>query len=228
MPDARALPEILVQQSTYRRNGLAVFEPPALARTALLVTNLQNAWLAPGAPFRIHSDRGADQALVDDINAVARRVRAGGGQVVWLRTTVGEAGTPAYWSTYYDHFIEPVKRAVAVAALTPGDERHALHPRVDRQAGDWVLDKTRFTPFVRASFDLEQMLRDRGVDSVLVAGTATNVCCEATVRDAMARDFRTYMPHDLVAAPTEDGHLAGLRNVMQALADVRSSAELLA
>ena len=42
----------------------------------------------------------------------------------------------------------------------------------------------------------------------------------------MARDFHTYMPHDLVAAPTADGHLAGLRNVMQAFADVRASGVL--
>ena len=172
MTPTQGLPEALVRQSTYRRNGLAVFEPPALSRTALLVTNLQNAWLAPGAPFRIHADQGANAGLVQAINECAKRVRAGGGQVVWLRTTVGAAGTPAYWDTYYDNFIEPVKRAVAVAALTPGDTRHELHPDVDQQPADWVLDKTRFSPFLRNGFDLEQKLRDRGVESVVVAGTS--------------------------------------------------------
>lgn len=227
MADAPGLSAELIRQATYRRGTLAVFDPPAPARTALLVTNLQNAWLAPGAPFRIHADRGADLALVQAIQACAGRVRAGGGQVVWLRTTVGAPGSEAYWHTYYDHFIEPVKRARAVAALTPGDPMHALHPAVQPQPGDWVLDKTRFSPFLRAGFDLERLLRERGADNVVVAGTATNICCEATVRDAMARDFRTFMPHDLVAAPTDDGHVAGLRNVMQAFADVRASAEIL-
>ena len=61
---------------------------------------------------------------------------------------------------------------------------------------------------------------------LVVAGTATNICCESTVRDALMRDFRCFMPHDLVACPTEDGHLAGLRSVMQAFADVRGSGSL--
>lgn len=40
------------------------------------------------------------------------------------------------------------------------------------------------------------------------------------------RDCRTFMPHELVSAPTEDGHYTGLRSVMQAFADVRDSASL--
>lgn len=58
---------------------------------------------------------------------------------------------------------------------------------------------------------------------MVVGGKAITICCEATVRDAMALDFRTFTPYDLVVAPTEDGHLAGLRNVIQTLADVRNS-----
>ena len=69
------LPEQLVAQATYRRNGLAVFDPPNPRRTALLVMNLQNAWFADDAPF------GAATAellpgLVDRINRFAAWVRA--------------------------------------------------------------------------------------------------------------------------------------------------------
>jgi len=42
----------------------------------------------------------------------------------------------------------------------------------------------------------------------------------------MMRDFRTFMPHDAVAAPREDGRLAGLRRVMQAFADIRAVEEI--
>jgi ureidoacrylate peracid hydrolase len=105
---------------------------------------------------------------------------------------------------------------------------HALHAGARVDDGDWVMDKYRFNAFAKNPVDLDQRLRARGVDSAIVVGTATNVCCETTIRDAMTRDFRTFMPHDLVAAPTLDGHHAGLRSVMQAFADVRSSRELMA
>jgi ureidoacrylate peracid hydrolase len=183
---------------------------------------MQNAWLAGGGPFRAGTPELHDVLLVP-INDFARLVRARGGQVAWMRTTVGVPGTPQYWGNYYDNFIEPVKRAAAVAALTREHPMHALYPGAETTPDDWVLDKHCFNAFARNPYDLDAMLRERAVDSVVVAGTATNICCETTIRDAMTRDFRTFMPHDLVAAPTEDGHRAGLRSVMQAFADVRGT-----
>jgi ureidoacrylate peracid hydrolase len=225
MTEPDQLIDDLIRQATYRRNGLAVFGDVDLTRTALLVLNMQNAWLADGAPFRVGPPE-LFEGLLDRINVFAQSVRAGHGQVIWIRTTVGAVGSPDYWNTYYDNFIEPVKRAVAVAALTPGSPMHPLHADADVQAGDWVLDKYRFNAFARNHHDLEARLRAQGIDSVMVAGTATNICCESTIREAMTRDFRTFMPHDLVAAPTRDGHAAGLRNVMQAFADVRATRDL--
>lgn len=222
---ARYLPDALIRQATYRRNGLAVYQGIDLARSALLVLNMQNAWLATGAPFRVGPPE-AFNGLLPRINAFADLVRQAGGQVIWVRTTVGAAGTPDYWASYYDHFIEPVRRAVAVAALTPGNPMHGLHVEAQVDTRDVLIDKYQFNAFARSNCDLDTQLRSQGLETVLVAGTATNICCESTIRDAMSRNFRTFMPCDLVAAPTEDGQLAGLRSVMQAFADVRASADL--
>ncbi len=223
--EAPTLPPELLQQALYRRDRLEVFGDVSAPRTALLVLNLQNAWLGAEAPFRACAP-GQRAGWLARIHAFAARLRAAGGTVVWARTAVGAPGTPAYWGAYYDHFIEPVKRARAVAALAAGSAQHALSPEAQPVPGDWHLDKYRFSAFARADYDLEQRLRGAGIDTVVVAGTATNICCESTVRDALMRDFRCFMPHDLVACPTEDGHLAGLRSVMQAFADVRDSASL--
>ncbi|MBB3182243.1 cysteine hydrolase [Variovorax sp. Sphag1AA] len=216
------LPEDLIRQATYRRNGLAVFGDIDPSRTALLVLNMQNAWVGPGAPF---SPEPLDD-LLKRINVFAQIVREGRGQVAWIRTTVGAPGTPAYWSTYYDNFVAPELRVHAVAALTPESPMHELHPSAEVHLDDWVIDKHRFSAFAGNPYDLDRNLRDRGVENVIVVGTATNVCCESTIRDAQARDFRTFMPFDLVTAPTADGHTAGLRSVMQAFADVRNTAAL--
>jgi hypothetical protein len=51
MPDPTKLTAAFIKSGTYRRDGLTVYGAVDPARAALLVMNLQNAWLAPGAPF---------------------------------------------------------------------------------------------------------------------------------------------------------------------------------
>ena len=195
-------------------------------RTALLVRNMQNAWLAKGAPFEPFGE-APTLTILANVNRLAKAIRKGGGQVVWFRTTTGAPGSADYWATYFDNFVGPSKRDAAIAALVEGSPWHALSPLIEQEASDWVLNKRRFSAFMRNDYVLEAKLRERRFDTVIVAGTATNICCESSIRDAMMRDFRTYMPHDAVSAPRPDGHAAGLRSVMQAFADIRSVDEIL-
>ena len=59
---------------------------------------------------------------------------------------------------------------------------------------------------VPGSSSLERLLRSLDIDTVLVAGTNTNVCCEATARDAMMLDFKVVMVSDCCAALSDDEH----------------------
>jgi ureidoacrylate peracid hydrolase len=217
-------PADLVRDATWRRGGLELFDRLDPTRAALMVIDMQNAWLTPGAPFETPSAR----ALIPRVNALASALRRLGGLVVWIQHTTAPPGTPDYWALYFDHFIAPADRAAAAAALLPGSALHDLHPALDARPEDSRLRKFRFSAFVRNPDDPEPLLRSRGVDTLIVVGTATNVCVESTVRDAMMRDFRVFAPHDAVAAPRPRAHLAGLGNIMQSFADVRSVGRLLA
>ena len=53
-------------------------------------------------------------------------------------------------------------------------------------------------------------MRARGIDTVLITGTVTNVCCESTARDAMMRNFRTIMVSDGNAASNDQDHANSL------------------
>jgi ureidoacrylate peracid hydrolase len=66
-----------------------------------------------------------------------------------------------------------------------------------------------------------------GVDTVLITGTLTNVCCEASARDAMMAGFKTVMVSDANAARSDAEHLAALVTLAQFFADVRSTDEVL-
>lgn len=59
---------------------------------------------------------------------------------------------------------------------------------------DIILDKSRFGAFFNT--DLEEILRRRGIHTLIIGGIATNFCCETTAREAMQRDFRVFFLSD--------------------------------
>jgi ureidoacrylate peracid hydrolase len=68
--------------------------------------------------------------------------------------------------------------------------------------------------------------RDLDVDTVLGAGTKTNICCEATARDAMILDFKVVMVSDCCAALSDDEHRATPENVIQQFGDIMAGDEV--
>lgn len=87
--------------------------------------------------------------------------------------------------------------------------------------------KSRFSAFLQGSSDLDEQLRRRGVDTVLITGTVSNVCCESTARDAMMLNYRTIFVSDANATRTDEEHNATLGNMVMCFADVASTEEVL-
>jgi ureidoacrylate peracid hydrolase len=62
----------------------------------------------------------------------------------------------------------------------------------------------------------------------MITGTATNVCCESTARDAMMLDYEVIMVSDGTAALTDEEHAAALNTFMLFFGDVMSTDETIA
>ena len=86
--------------------------------------------------------------------------------------------------------IPPVNDGV----INKGAPSAALHDGLDFQDGDIVLDKPRFGSF--HGTDLELILRSQGIDTIIVTGICTNICCETTAREANVRDFHVFFLSD--------------------------------
>ena len=86
--------------------------------------------------------------------------------------------------------------------------------------------KKRFSAFLPGSSDIVAYLRGRGIDTVLIGGTATNVCCESSARDAMMLNFKVVMVHDVLATYTDEEHNATLRNFYSIFGDVQTLDEV--
>jgi len=208
-----------VQEVALARKGRAhPFESIDPAKTALVVIDLQNAFMLPGVA---HSPCVQAQDIVPNVNRLARTVRSTGGAVVWIQTEYTDE-TLTSWSTYYEA-LSPARRAKRREALSRGGKGFELWDGLDVQPQDLKVIKMRFSALIRGSSNLEQVLRDRGLDTVLITGTTTDVCCESTARDASMLNFRTIMVSDGTAASRDELHNASLCAFYLNFGDVMST-----
>ena len=75
---------------------------------------------------------------------------------------------------------------------------------------------------------MHDILQAKGIENLIVAGTATNMCSESTARDAMMLDYKVVMVEDANAARYDDDHLAGLTSFYQSFGDVKSTDDTIA
>ena len=62
--------------------------------------------------------------------------------------------------------------------------------------GDQHVIKRRFSALIQGSSNLGEQLRAAGIDTMIITGTATNICCESTARDAFMLNYRTLVVSD--------------------------------
>ena len=212
-------PEI-VERVTARRGRLHLYDSLDPSRTALLVIDMQNAFLAPGAPIEVPEAR----SIVPGINRLAAALRRLGVPVVWVLHENAADGSD--WRGFFEAFVRPENRARAAAALSAGDPMQELWPELAVEARDLRIAKNRYSAFL-GNDSFRKNLESRGIDSLLIAGTKTNVCCESTARDAMMLDYKVVLLSDCSAALSDEEHRATLENVIQQFGDVLTSAEAL-
>ena len=70
------------------------------------------------------------------------------------------------------------------------------------------MEKSSFSAFFPGSSALPALLQERAIDTVLITGTLTNICCESSARDANASGFRVIMVADANAARRDQDHNA--------------------
>ncbi len=210
----------ILQAAAARRGRPFVYDRIVPSRTALVVIDLQNAFMRVGAPSEVPNAR----TIVPAINKLAQALRRAGGTVAWVQATFEHGG----WPLFFEHMVRPEIAARILAALRPGSPDHALWPELAVADGDIVVPKYRFSAFLPGASTLPAILRGRGVDTVLIAGCMTNMCCDSSARDAVMTDFRTVMVSDCNAARTDAEHLSALGSFLTGFGDVRRSDGLIA
>jgi len=216
------MPDWAITRAAGRRGTAHPFAAIDSARTALVVIDMQVGYLHGRGGYLACA---AAQEAVPQVNALATGLRAAGGTVAWVQNTHDESCLRTW--TVQQSMNTPESNAARNAAMTPGSAGHALWPGLDVRDADLRVLKRRYSAFIPGTCALEPMLRARGVDTLLVAGTLTNVCCESTARDAMMLDFRTVMVSDACATTSREEHDASLAAFYATFGDVMDTAFIL-
>lgn len=209
------IPDAIVQRVIERRGVEHSFADLDPARTALVVIDLQHAFMNDAVGFAAVP---AARDIVPAVNRLAAAVRQTGGGVFWIKMTHDERCL-ADWSVAYQ-LPTPEFRDKRIAALSEGTLGHELWPELEVRPEDEIVKKYRYSAFLPGTSELPERLRARGFDTVLITGTVTNVCCESSARDANMTNFRTIMVSDANAANTQDEHDASLTAFYNTFGDV--------
>jgi len=216
------IPDHIVARVLKRQGRWNVHDDVPAENTAFVVVDMQNYFMKPGFQGEVPKAR----AIVPAVNRLAAAVRELGGHVVWIKNATND--TRESWSVYHDWLQTPERCDRRYTSMDLAHEGHALWAELDARPEDAQIVKNRFSAFLPGSSEIVPYLRGRSIDTVLIGGTATNVCCESSARDAMMLNFKVVMVHDVLATYTDEEHNATLRNFYSIFGDVQTIDEAIA
>ena len=179
----------------------------------VLVIDFQYGMTDPECPLgSVNQD-----APIEVTRRILAAARAAGVPVVYTRVAFREDLADA------GLFVEKVP---ALGALTLGSRWVEIDERVAMQEGDYLLTKRHSSSFIGT--ELQQVLQNRGIDTIINVGCSTSGCVRQTAVDAQAYGFRSVVVADAVGDRSPEQHRANLIDLDGKYADVVTSEEAIA
>jgi len=213
----------IIDRVLSRRRRHHIFDCFVPEETALVVIDMQPTFVAPDSPAEVPASRG----IVENINTLAAALREKGATVIWVTHANSRLSGGSDWNGFFDRFVAEEVRDRTIESLAPGSPDTLVWNELKVHADDLHLFKNRYSALIPGSSSLERVLRGHSIKNLLIAGTKTNVCCEATGRDAMMLDFDTVMVSDCLAALSDEEHQASLETFIQQFGDVLAHQEVI-
>jgi len=172
------------------------------ARTALVLIDLQNSNVKRElAPY------SAEQTVGNCV-LLAQEMRNRGAMVVYVRVLLNELPTP------------PADAPMRPSGAPPYDASE-LADVAGVEATDLVVVKRQWGAFYGT--DLDQQLRRRGIDTIILGGIATNFGVESTARAAFDRSYKLIFAEDAMSSMDGEAHHFVCRHIFPKMGRVRST-----
>ncbi|HSE29735.1 MAG TPA: isochorismatase family cysteine hydrolase [Candidatus Saccharimonadales bacterium] len=202
----------IVDKVVARRGQLHAFPELNPTKTALVVVDLDT-----GTVTRVDDEI---KTFVPQINKLAKALKAAGGTVAWVTTPIGNA-SKKFRAIYGDELAAMYEEEGA----EKGKARTIWH-ELETQTGDIFATKRGASAFFPGKSDLHDQLQARNIESILIVGAVTNVCCEASARDASELDYEVTLVSDCMWGHKDGQHEATLATFYRNYGDVRPSEEI--
>lgn len=160
---------------------------------------------------------GAD-ALLAGAKQVIALIRDHGGTIGYVRVGFADGEAPS------GTMGQRIGREAALTMFHADSAGTQIHDEVSPQDGDIVVRKTRVGPF--GNTDLDEQLKTKGVETLILAGISTSGVVLSAVRDGHDRDYRQFVLSDLCADPEADVHEFLIERIFPRQAQVITSDEL--
>src|SRR5258705_5824990 len=147
-------------------------------KTAMIVVDMQNDFVASGAAMETPAARDMVPKLAEVLN-ICRDAQI---KVIYTAHVHRRDGCDM---GLFDDLHPPIANRAALVDGTPGVD---IYPELAPAPGEHVIKKHRYSGFFGT--DLDIILREWGVDTVIISAPTTENCCHATARDAMFRNYR--------------------------------------
>lgn len=190
-------------------------------RAALLINECQNGMVNPAV--------AANDGLV--LEATSRDIVA---RIASLASVCRERGVPVVHNTIVPRADYVGTRAsclllgslVKSAVVVEGSPGADIHPALGPEAGDIVVQRVHgLSPF--HGTELEPVLRDLEVQTVIVVGVSTNVGVPGACLEAINRGFTAVVAEDATAGAWQEAHEFQVRHTLPLLASVSTVAEII-
>ena len=182
---------------------------PRVKDMALLVIDAQNFFVNPDSHAYVLASRG----IMPNIKRLIDKFRELGQPVIFTRHAYLDDEEPGIMNLWWGDSIRDSDPLSQVS--------QELAPRSD----ETVIRKTRYSAFIGTG--LEAMLHERGIDTILITGVVTHLCCESTAREAFMKDLEVYMAIDGTASYSEELHMSSLRTLANGFAIPMTTQEMM-
>jgi len=187
-------------------------------RAALLVIDMQRDFVKAGAIMEVPMAR----ARIPEMKRILDRCRADGVPVFFTRHVLSDRFDISPLETTYI----PRLKTEGMREGTPGSE---VIPELAPRTDETVIVKHRYDAFYNTQLDtaLRNVRGPGGVDTVIIIGTVTNICCESTARSAFMRDYKVAFISDANGGLDQASQDATLEIIGKVFGRVMSTEELL-
>ncbi|MCP8319180.1 MAG: cysteine hydrolase [Candidatus Methylarchaceae archaeon HK01B] len=113
--------------------------------------------------------------------------------------------------------------------LRLGSSGAEIHSEIEPKPSEMVVYKHRYDAFYGTNLDIiiQNIKGPKVVDTLMISGVVTNICCESTARSAFLRDYRIVFGSDVTFAMDEESQKATLKTISLAFGRIMSSKEMI-